>query len=265
MSTFTELYASNAMATMLGTEKMAGDRAADAVTVGFTSEQVGNCFRGSKGTAVASGTTTDIGSVTGVFLHITGTTTITSFGTNGSDGALRWVVFDGALTLTHHATKIILPRATNITTAAGDIAVFAREGSDSWRMLNYVRADGTPLIRVEAIQVACSDETTDITAAANKITFRMPYAFTLTGVRASLSTAQASGSIFTVDINEGGTTILSTKLTIDNTEKTSTTAATPAVISDTALADDAEITVDVDQIGAAGARGLKVTLLGYRS
>ena len=93
----------------------------------------------------------------------------------------------------------------------------------------------------------------------------MPYAFTLTAVRASLSTAQTSGSIFTVDINDGGTTILSTKLTIDNTEKTSTTAATPAVISDTALANDAEITIDIDQIGDGTAKGLKITLIGTRT
>jgi hypothetical protein len=115
------------------------------------------------------------------------------------------------------------------------------------------------------IQVAASDETTALTTGTAKVTFRMPYAMTVTAVRASLSTAQASGSIFTVDINDGGTTILSTKLTIDNTEKTSTTAATPAVISDTALADDAEITVDIDQIGDGTAAGLKVTIIGTRA
>lgn len=120
------------------------------------------------------------------------------------------------------------------------------------------------LVVYESFILACSDESTDITATTNKIKFRMPYAFTLTAVRASLSTAQSAGSIFTVDINEGGTTILSTKLTIDNTELTSTTAATAAVISDASLADDAEISVDVDQIGTTGARGLKVTLIGYR-
>ena len=92
----------------------------------------------------------------------------------------------------------------------------------------------------------------------------MPYAFTLTAARASLTTAQTSGSIFTVDVNESGTSVLSTKLTIDNTEKTSTTAATPPVISDTALADDAEITIDIDQVGDGTAKGLKVVLIGYR-
>jgi hypothetical protein len=114
------------------------------------------------------------------------------------------------------------------------------------------------------IQLAASDETTALTAGTAKVTFRMPYAMTVTEVRASLTTAQASGSIFTVDINESGTSILSTKLTIDNTEKTSTTAATPAVISDTALADDAEITIDIDQIGDGTATGLKITIIGTR-
>jgi hypothetical protein len=114
------------------------------------------------------------------------------------------------------------------------------------------------------IQLAASDETTALTAGTAKVTFRMPYAMTVTAVRASLTTAQASGSIFTVDINEAGSSILSTKLTIDNTEKTSTTAATAAVISDSALADDAEITIDIDQIGNGTATGLKITLIGTR-
>lgn len=115
------------------------------------------------------------------------------------------------------------------------------------------------------IQLAASDESTALTTGTAKVTFRMPHAMTVTAVRASLSTAQTSGSIFTVDINEGGTSILSTKLTIDNTEKTSTTAATAAIISDSALADDAEITIDIDQIGDGTAKGLKITLIGTRA
>lgn len=119
------------------------------------------------------------------------------------------------------------------------------------------------LVSTKNIVVAASDETTALTTGTSKITFRMPHAMTVTAVRASLSTAQTSGSIFTVDINEAGSTILSTKLTIDNTEKTSTTAATAAVISDTALADDAEITIDIDQVGDGTAKGLKVYIIGY--
>lgn len=119
--------------------------------------------------------------------------------------------------------------------------------------------------RAETIMIACSDESTALTAGTAKVTFRMPYAMTLSQVRASLSTAQTSGSILTVDINEGGASILSTKLTVDNTEKTSVTAATPTVISDSSLANDAEITIDIDQVGDGTAKGLKVMLLGSRA
>lgn len=110
--------------------------------------------------------------------------------------------------------------------------------------------------------VAVSDETTALTTGTAKITFRMPAAVTLTSVRATVNTAP-TGSSLVVDINEGGATILSTKLSIDATEKTSTTAAVPVVISDATLADDAEVTIDIDQVGStiAGA-GLKVTLIG---
>lgn len=108
--------------------------------------------------------------------------------------------------------------------------------------------------------IAVSDETTDLTTGTAKITFRVPRAVTLTAVRASINTVSSSG-IVTVDINEAGVSILSTKLTIDVGEKTSTTAAVPAVISDSALADDAEITVDIDVAGT-GAKGLKIWLIG---
>ena len=114
------------------------------------------------------------------------------------------------------------------------------------------------------IQLAASDETTALTTGTAKMTFRMPHAMTLTSVRASLTTAQASGSIFTVDINQSGTSVLGTKLTIDNTEKTSVTAATAATITTSALTDDAEITIDIDQIGNGTATGLKITLIGTR-
>lgn len=113
--------------------------------------------------------------------------------------------------------------------------------------------------------IACSDETSDLTTGTAKATFRMPHAVTLTDVRASVGTAPV-GSTIQVDINEGGVSVLSTVLSIDASEKTSTTAATPAVISDSALADDAEITIDIDQIGSSTAgAGLKVTLIGKRS
>lgn len=159
--------------------------------------------------------------------------------------------------------NIIEKRATNPASAltGAELVYVGQAGADAVTTMQ----DIANLTNVQSIVAAASDETTALTTGTAKVTFRMPYAFTLTSVRASLTTAQASGSIFTVDINESGTTILSTKLTIDNTEKTSTTAATPPVISDASLADDAEITVDIDQVGNGTAKGLKVTLIGKRT
>jgi len=94
--------------------------------------------------------------------------------------------------------------------------------------------------------------------------FRMPYAMTGTSVRVSLGSACATGT-FTVDVNVGGVTVLSTKVTVDATEKTSVTAAIPAVLSVTAWADDAIVTIDVDGQGDGTATGLKVTMIGTRS
>jgi hypothetical protein len=113
------------------------------------------------------------------------------------------------------------------------------------------------------LAVAVSDETTAITTGNAKVTFRMPFAMTVTAVRASLSTASTSGDpVF--DINEGGSSILGTKLSIDANEKTSTTAASAATITDSALADDAEITIDIDTAGT-GAKGAKVYIIGTRA
>jgi len=112
---------------------------------------------------------------------------------------------------------------------------------------------------------ACGDETSPISVGNGKVTDRLPYAFTATGIRASLNTAQASGSIFTVDFLVAGASVLSTKLTIDNTETTSTTAAAQPVLSSFSFADDALIRIDVTQVGDGTADGLKVTLLGSKT
>ena len=129
----------------------------------------------------------------------------------------------------------------------------------------YVDTEILAIPANETIVLACSDETTDLTTGGAAVTFRMPFAMTVSEVRASVTTAP-TGATIQVDVNEGGVSIFSTPVTIDVSEFTSTTAATPAVISDTALADDAEMTIDIDQIGSTVAgTGLKVTLIGTRA
>jgi hypothetical protein len=155
--------------------------------------------------------------------------------------------------------------------ASGDLAdpgadrvVFWDDSASAFKYLTLgsgLTINDVTVRRTEIIAIAVSDETTTITTGTAKVTFRMPFAMTLTAVRASLTTVSSSGTP-TFDINEAGSTILSTKLTVDANEKTSTTAATAAVISDAVLADDAEITIDIDTAGT-GAKGAKVYLIGY--
>ena len=98
-----------------------------------------------KGSDIASASSVDIGAATGNYLDITGTTPITALGTVQA-GVEREIQFDGALTLTHNATSLILPGGANITTAAGDVARFRSEGSGNWRCVNYTRADSAPFV-----------------------------------------------------------------------------------------------------------------------
>ena len=144
--------------------------------------------------------------------------------------------------------------------AAGESVTITKWTSRRTSLDDIKATIGTP---TESIIIAVGDETTAHTTGNGKVTFRMPYAFTLTDIRASLNTAAISGT-FTVDVNEDGVSILSTKLTFDATEKTTTTAATAPVISDASLADDAEISIDIDNIGGGSGAGLKVYLIGHR-
>jgi len=113
--------------------------------------------------------------------------------------------------------------------------------------------------------VALSDETTDLTTGLAQATFRMPYAMTLTDLRINVATAPV-GSLIYVNASTTGLAILSTSATIDASEKTSVTAATPPVISTSLLQDDDEITFDLTGVGSSTAgAGLKACLIGTRA
>lgn len=90
---------------------------------------------------IASAATTDLSTLDGRYVTVTGTTTITSFGTVKA-GWIVFLTFSGALTLTHNATTLILPGAANITTSAGDTMAIVSEGSGNWRCFAYQYASG---------------------------------------------------------------------------------------------------------------------------
>ncbi len=93
-----------------------------------------------KGADIASAATTDLAAATGELVDITGTVAITSFGVAPA-GVERAIQFAAALTLTHNAVSLILPRGVNITTRAGDTAIFRSLGGGNWRCFSYSRID----------------------------------------------------------------------------------------------------------------------------
>jgi hypothetical protein len=129
-----------------------------------------------------------------------------------------------------------------------------------WNGTGWAMLPGPPPGIDDWFVIAASDESTDLATGTGKVYFRMPYAGTLLAVKATVNTAP-TGSTLICDINEAGTSVLGTKLSIDASEKTSDTAASAATITDSALANDAEITIDIDQVGSTiKGKGLKVYL-----
>ncbi len=119
-----------------------------------------------------------------------------------------------------------------------------------------------PGAQLQSFVIPASDETTDLTTGDAQVTFRMPYAFTLTKVKASVTSAP-TGAVITINIRESGVDVLSTPITIDANELTSESAVTPPVITDPNLADDSEIKIDLDTVGSVTpGKGLKVVLIG---
>jgi len=265
-----------------GTERLRLDASGNIITLGT--------FRGPNGTNSAPTYAFTGGTNTGLYASASN---IVSISTGGSE-AMRW---DGGDTIVigklrasgpsiaipsyafsgETTSGLALPSAGNVTmsiggveksrwTSAGLAVTGTLSSTSTLTASNFSGSSsgtntGDQLIK-NSIIVACGDETTAITTGTAKVTFRMPYAMTLTSIRGSLTTAQTSGTILTMNVKQNGTTVFSTKLTIDNTEKTSFTAAILPVLSITALANDDEMTIDVDQVGDGTAKGLKVTLIG---
>lgn len=217
-----------------------------------------------------------------------GGTGITALGTGvaaalavntGSAGA--FVLYGGAggtpssLTLTNATGLPVAGITSSTTTALGLGSIELGHASDTTiarSSAGNITVEGQAVYRaggsftgipVELV-IACSDETTALTTGTAKVTFRMPFAMTVTSVRLQVNTAP-TGSVIIVDVKEAGTTIFSSKPQIAISAFTSVGGAVPGTLSDTSLADDAEITINLDQIGSTIAgKGLKVTLIGTR-
>lgn len=206
---------------------------------------------------------------------------ITGLGTNVATSLANNLTSSGTLALTSDITKVAVGLG-NVTNDAQTKASVVPNTSPSAGQILVGNAGGTAYAPVSAsggmtisssgvvtipavIQLACSDETTALTTGTAKVTFRMPHAMTVTVVRLSVTTAP-TGSALIVDVKQGGTSIFSTKPQIDAGSYTSVGGSTPGVISTSALTDDAQITINLNQIGSTVAgTGLKVSIIGTRS
>lgn len=150
----------------MGSNKLTGLAAGTAAGDSLRFEQL---FSQGQPQDLASAATTDIGAQLTTVLNITGTTTITSFGTNYNGP--RFLRFAGALTLTHGAA-LVLPGAANITTAAGDAAIVVPLGTPAsgWRVVAYQRASGEPIALADgSITLAKLASSAYGTSGANKL------------------------------------------------------------------------------------------------
>ena len=156
-----------------------GERAAMLITAGIieeliadvvddTTPQLGGTLdcnskqvRESKGADVASATALTLGT-DGNYYDVTGTEAITSINTLGI-GTVVTLHFDAILVLTHNATDLILPGGANITTAAGDEAIFREYATGDWRCIAYTKASGAAIVGGDPlIAKSIADIATDI-------------------------------------------------------------------------------------------------------
>lgn len=252
-----------------GVQKLqaAGDDAAIAVTLASKSTDPVNLEINGNTELTVDATSTSPGANDGNAL---GTTALQWSDLFLAEGAvINWD--NGDATMTQSGNDITVAGistfglGTSTTVTHGNLELgSASDTTISRSAAGVIAVEGIPLRSTESFCVAASDETTALTTGTAKVTFRMPYAFTLTGIRGSINTVSSSGAPV-VDVNEAGSTIMTTnKVLIDVSEKTSTTAATAPTLTDTSLADDAEMTIDIDTAGT-GAKGLKICLIGYQT
>lgn len=158
---------------------------------------------------LASAATVDLGAaaVTSNNVVITGTTTITSFGSSAIVGTERRIRFTGVLTLTQSA-NLLLPGAASITTAADDTATFEYQANGVWRCIQYVRA-ATARMGIDA-GTAGSTILTKETAEAVKTYLSLDHVDNTPDAQKPVSEAvQAALALLGVDVteNEHGTSV----------------------------------------------------------
>jgi hypothetical protein len=99
-------------------------------------------------TSVTSGTPNFASS--GNAVTLSSTATANTLGTVQA-GFIGYIHYGVAVTVTHNATSRILPTASNINFAIGDVETVLSLGSGNWRTINVMRASGLPIAGVTVL------------------------------------------------------------------------------------------------------------------
>jgi len=134
---------------------------------GGTMDSNAHQLRLSKGADIASAATLTPGT-DGNYFDVTGTDAITAIA-DLAIGLMIRLHFDASLVLTHDAADLALPTEANITTQPNDEAEFTQYAAGDWRLTNYERADGTPLVGGAGSRLPLEDRTTTAVDTTNRI------------------------------------------------------------------------------------------------
>ncbi len=141
--------------------------------------------------SVTGGATTDLGALSSRFINITGSTTISSFGSSASlNFPFYTVTFAGADTLVN-STNLVLPFNGNLVTEAGSYAALVYKGSGVWQMLAYYPKFQVTARRSASGLICTNDATTPLT----KIGVSVDSAILVAASGAGMPISATSGTI----------------------------------------------------------------------
>ena len=175
------------------------------------------------GANIAGAATTDLATVTGPVVTITGTgASITSFGTVAA-GVRRRITFASAgSAIIHNATTLICPFGASITVSAGDTFELTSLGSGNWKMTGYLPVNasfwrtalGLSAMASSAIAANITDATTvgrALLTAANVAAQRTALglvSIASSGLAADITDATAVGRSMLTAANQAAQTAL---------------------------------------------------------
>lgn len=110
---------------------------------------------GGGATSLAAAAIVDLGSIPQALINITGSASITSFGTSQPAGQAKFVTFaSGGNTLVKSAS-LVIPGGANISVSAGDVVIAVPTSAGVWQIISYTSANGTlPTLTVQPTSAA---------------------------------------------------------------------------------------------------------------